>query len=103
MITKILAFFDKIEAFSEWSIHKRYNFLLIVIVIGLGTLIFERNNKVSYLESKTDTIAKECRLAKDLLRKQIQDCNTNLFNYISESEKQYRDTMFEVMKIKNNE
>lgn len=102
MINKILALFDKIDAFAGWNVTKRYNFVIAIIIVVMGALITERNSKVLRLEVKLDNFNLECRKSKDILREQIQTCNDNLFNYISASEKEYRKTMFEVWELKKS-
>lgn len=96
--------FEKIKVWTEMSPGQRLTFLTGTIIVVLSIVIIHYENKTKSLNEHytnvINNINSRCAIDKARMEAKLETCNQNYLLYLQESERDYRELLFEFKRIK---
>jgi len=96
--------YENIKEWAKMPLKQRYNLLIGVIIVALCWVIIHYEKKVNrnneQYRTTINSIVTRYRGDKAALEAKLEVCNQNYLLYLQESEKEYKELLFEAKKLK---
>lgn len=96
--------FNQIKIWSQLPLKQRMNMLMGAIIVVLCFVIVNDQYQLYKADKKlintTDKINAEHAIIVTILQTRIDECNKSYLQYLQKNEKETRDILFEVKKVK---